>query len=210
MGHLSRMQQFIIGAARFRSFDGQIDNQGSSNDVGPWYKAPVTAVLAVVAVVTHYEILIPGNDHVAFADVTLQFVAPAPLQPARISHIGGEIVTITVRRPLSVDDVTLLQRNTVHINHLFAKAHVVSRQSDDALPQELGGVYGEIKDNDVPAADLGVREEPVLARQASKMQLVYQQKIADQQGVLHGAGRYLKGLYHESDHEYAENHNREE
>src|SRR5262249_17922414 len=123
--------------ARFRSFDGQIDNQGSSNDVGPWYKAPVTAVLAVVAVVTHYEILIPGDDHVAFADVTLQFVAPAPLQPARISHIGREIVAIAVRRPLSVDNVTLLQRSAVHINHLIAKAHVVPGQSDHTLHQEL-------------------------------------------------------------------------
>src|SRR5262249_31908815 len=204
------MQKFIIGSARFRSFDGQIDNQGSSNDVGPWYKAPVTDDLPVFAVVTHYEILIPGNDHVAFADVTLQFVAPAPLQPARISHVSGKIVAIAVRRPLSVDDVTLLQRNAVHINHLVAKAHAVPGQSDDALHQELGGVYGEIKDNDVPAVDLGVGEEPVLARQAGEMQLVHQQKIANQQGVLHGTGGYLKGLHHKSDHEYAEDHNREE
>src|ERR1044071_7754880 len=106
--------------------------------------------------------------------------------------------------------IALPEGNAVDIDRLVAQAHVVSGQANHAFHQELRRVHRKVKDNDVSPFDLAVGQPTAGAGLAGKVQLVYQQEIAHQQRVFHGAGGNLKSLHDKSNNKNAEDHHGEE
>src|SRR5437899_1750899 len=96
---LSRMDEFITGAVRFRAFDREIDHQGPAYDVGPRYKSPIAAVQTVVTVVAHHEVMVRGNYQFTAGYIPCQFVTPVAVNLARVALLVGKVVTISVRHP---------------------------------------------------------------------------------------------------------------
>jgi hypothetical protein len=96
-------------------------------------------------------------------------------------------------------DVGLVERPSVDEDDLVADLHPLSGQADDALDEVASGIFRELEDHHVPARDRLLGQNPVLPgpERGRVDHLVDQQVIADQQVVLHRAGRDLEGLDHE-------------
>src|SRR5947209_14061366 len=179
------MQKFITRAAISRPCDREINNQRSAYDVGPRYKAPVTAIQALVAIVTQHKVLPLRDHHFSLHNVVLQLITPAPVGIARIRLLGREVVAVALRHPLLVDHIILMQGNTVYINDSVAHAHMVAGNPDHALHQELPGIDRIIKDDDVPTLDRTIRQQLAGKWFTRKVKLINQQKITDEKRVLH-------------------------
>src|SRR5437868_8712602 len=86
---------------------------------------------------------------------------------------------------------------------------VISRHSDHALHEMLRGIYGIVKNNNVPSPHPLIGHHPA-AGLPSIPQLVDQQIVADQERVLHGFRGNLKRLHHKTDYEYRDDYRRKQ
>src|SRR5262249_18615459 len=171
-------------------------------------KAPVTAVQALVTVVAQNKVLVAWDNHFTLAHVILQLIAPAPVNFARIRLLRREIIALAIRHPLAVNGVALMQRNAVHIYAFVAQTNMVPGQPDHPLHQKLGRIHGKVKNNDVSTLNFAIRQQLPRARVTGKVQLVHEQKVADQESVFHGAGGNLECLNNKGDDKNAEDHHR--
>src|SRR4029079_9865503 len=97
------------------------------------------------------------------------------------------------------DDVRLAHGGTVDDHLLIDEADVIARNTDHTLHEVLRWMHRVTEDDDVAAMDLGVGKNVSPESAAGVMDLIDEQVIADQQGVLHRFRGDLERLDDEGD-----------
>src|SRR6266536_2104601 len=149
-----------------------VDCQRLSNDVVPGDITPEAAVLTVVAIVSHCEVL-------AFGDVE------------------GTVTVVKAGR-LNVLRVVFLKRLVVDVHGPAHYFYLFSRQADETFDIGHFGTVRIFENDHVAAFQLFVRKSfGKGARVLAIGKLVYQEVIPDQQVRFHGSRRDLEGLHDE-------------
>src|SRR5580765_846709 len=167
------MHEFITGALPFGAFDGEINHQGPANDVGPRDKSPITAVQAVITIITHYKVVISRHYQFAVVYMVKNFTTPMAVNFTRIASLVGKIIAISIHKKLRMDHIIFAERFTLDIDGLVPQPHMVSRHANHALYQKMRRVYRKIKDNNVTSLDWPVRQQP-RAYSLGKMYFIHQ------------------------------------
>src|SRR6185312_12181275 len=114
-----------------------------------------------------------------------------------------EVIAEEIEIRSGMDHVIFLQAHSVHEDPFVLQSYAVSRQSNHAFDEVLAGINGVTENDNISALDGTVGKQPVPhAAIVGKMQLVSEQKIANEQRVFHGFGRHAKCLHNEGDHEH--------
>ena len=126
-----------------------VDHQRLALDVLARQEAPVAAVLRVVAVVAHHEVLVRRHRD----------------RSVSLAHVErGHFVELRVgRRRLQEMHVRLVERLAVDVDLLLAHFDRLARQPDDALDEVALRLLGILEDDDVAALD-GRRSAAARAR----------------------------------------------
>src|ERR1700753_1401055 len=85
----------------FRRVDRHVDDQGCADNILPWHKAPETAVVGIVAVVAHHEILSWRNYQLAIHHMRVDLRLPLWTQtpaPFHIVRCGRKILSWHIHR----------------------------------------------------------------------------------------------------------------
>ena len=168
-----------------------VDEQRAALHVGRRQEPPVAAVLGVVAVVAHHEVVVPGDGH----------------RPVLPPHVAGRLLALGRGRE-QVVRVRLVSgaplTSTVWLrSSMRSPGRPITR-----LMKSRSGSSGNLNTSTSPRRTWRIgstaRSRPVAA--GPEHELVDQQVIADQQVRLHRAGRNLEGLEDERPHEQREDH----
>ena len=196
-------------------FERPIDEHGAADDVFARNEAPVAAVEAFGAVVTHGEDPAGRNDEIAVLDVAGKFVGPAGSDVAvAVGGYGWEVVAVGIK---SVLGVAVRQRHaggglvlgdSVEVDDAVAEVNAVARDAYRALDEEEVGLTRLEEDDDVAAADVAIVDEGRPFCRRSEGDTVYQDVVADEESLLHGGGRDLEVLEDEGHDEEADGENR--
>src|SRR5262245_34470513 len=119
----------------------EIDEQGPALDVRRRKKAPVPAVLRIVAIVTHHEVLTVRNG-----DRTV-FLAQVTRLRRRVLGEGLEEL-----------DVGLVELIAIDVHQLPSKLQTITRQADHALDQIAVRLLRGLEHDDVAALDVAPRQ----------------------------------------------------
>ena len=155
---------------------GPVDEQAPPLHILRRQRPPEPAVVAVVAVVPHHEVVVFGHP-----------VLPHPRLPA--VDEGG---------------VVLGQRPAVHQHLPPTDLQRLARQPHDPLDEVALRLLRELEHDHIAALDRPGRVEAEAAGVVEH--LVHQQVVADQQVLLHGAGGDLERLEDEGAYEEREDH----
>ncbi len=103
----------------FRRIDRHIDDQRRANNILPRHKSPKPAVVGIVAIVAHHEVVAGWHHQLAVHDVRGYFrgpLRPHPASPLKIIRRGWEIFAWHIHGSHNPQRVRLLQRYSIHIN----------------------------------------------------------------------------------------------
>ena len=183
-----------------------IDQQGAPNDIFPRHEAPIAAVEALIAIVAQHEIVALRNNQFAVLDQFSHLQPPPPLQPRDGIVSAGKLVPKYVMRQRAVTNVRFRQRSAVHVHSPVDQAYAISRHSHHALHEVFAGMNRIVENDDISAVDRAVGQDMIQKSTAAIAQLIHQQIIPDQQGVLHGLGGNLKSLDDKRDNKHRDDH----
>ena len=159
-------------------------------DVAARQKAPVAAVLRVVAVVPHDEVLVTRNGH--------RTVALADVDRRHFRSLGAG------RQEM---DVRFVERLTVDVDLLGSQLDGIAGQADDSLDEVTLRLVRILEDDNVTALDVTNRHDRAIeAGRRPEYELVDEQVVADEQVVLHRSGGDLERLHHPRADEEREDH----
>src|ERR1019366_416946 len=187
-----------------RSDERPVHEHRAADHVLPRNEAPITAVVAHVAVVTHGKVTIWRHDDVSALQMRRQF-----LRPFFVSHPvhvrrwhRREIVTVRVVISEFVLGVLLLELLAIAVDDAIAQVDAISRHAHDPFHHEQALFLRRQEHNNVVAADIAIREQrPHPKCRLGELLPVHEYVVADEQRVLHGTGGNLKRLEHERDDE---------
>src|SRR5215471_20944306 len=116
---IHQIRKFTIRSARkcgFRLLHRPIYDKRPPDDVFTWHEAPITAVEAVVAIISENEILIGRNYQLTIADSMVHLYPPGGVHIGADVGIVGKIVAIRIVLARVVRGVSLvLQKLSVHV-----------------------------------------------------------------------------------------------
>lgn len=118
--------------------EGEVDEQRFAYDGFAGNEAPVAAVLAVVAVVAHDEVVADGDDEFAVIDERTHADPPARVDLGVGALQTGEVVAEVVRWARAIDGVGLGEGVAVDEDLAGVEAKVVAGKADDAFDQMQG------------------------------------------------------------------------
>jgi hypothetical protein len=185
-----------------------VDEEGPAYDVFAWDEAPVAAVEAFGAVVAHGEDLAGRDDEVAVLDMAGELISPAGGDVA--VGVGGDsrkVVAVGIEGVLGVvvgrghAGVRLVLGDSVEVDDAVAEMDVIAGDADGALDEEEVRLAGLEKDDDVAAPDVAIEGEggPFCGR--GQGDTVYEDVVADEQGLHHGGRGDLEVLEDKGHHE---------
>src|SRR5205814_60972 len=95
--------------------------------------------------------------------------------------------------------ISFYHRRAVYIHLLIDQADVISGNSDYSLYEVQPGIEWVMKNYDIPAFYLAIRQK--LARKVTdaEVQFIHQQVVTGEKRIFHGLGRDLKCLDDERD-----------
>jgi len=187
-----------------RGLEGPVVEERAAYDVFARDEAPEAGVGGVVAVVTHHEVLAGRDDEIAVDDVRVDFGGPLlGFVVAGLGDygVGGKLVFEWQIGGIGAGGVAVGFReglwDAVDVDHAIVEMDVVAGDADEALDEGLilrlvvagHGVSDWLEeDYDVAAPGLTVanEREPVMAGREGEA--IDEEVIADEEGVLHGAG----------------------
>ena len=196
-------------------FKGPVDEHGTAYDVFAGNKAPVTTVERFGAVIAHGEDLAGRDDEVAVLDVVGEIVGPACGDLALFGETGGDggkVVAVGLVGVLGIvvygghAGVGLVLSDAVEVDDTVAEVEVVTGDGDGALDEvEVGRLgVGLEEDDDVAAMDWAVEDEGSPFGGRGQGDAVYEDVVADEEGLLHGGGGDLEVLEDEGHDEEAD------
>ena len=150
--------------------DGPIDEEGPAHDGFAVNEAPVAAVGAVVAIVTHGEIFPLRDDQFVSLDVFANFVGPLDLHGRDEKLVAGRrkgVVQRIVARGGIVDDVGFIKGFAVDEDLLVDDFQPIAGQTDDALHEMRMVLIRIFEDDDVAALEVTVRQKLLVPMTAS-------------------------------------------
>ena len=198
-----------IDVAAGQAFGGRVVGPPGENrfadDVLVWHESPVAAVLRQVTVVAEHEVVSGRDDEFSAAHVL-----PEHLQAACVDGAGRssrEVVPIGREVFRLVNFVRFLDGFAVQDKLFGLDPDPVSRDADHSLHIVLGDVQRVTENDDVAALHLLVGQQvPAQSVRRSAGEFVHDQMVANQQVVLHRAGRNHVGL---RDHRRSEEQDQE-
>ena len=188
--------------------EGPVDEQGAAEDVLTRDKAPETAVGALGAVVPHGEDHAGRDDEVVALDVVGKVKGPdSEMAGARLfldpGEIGWEIVAVGNNGVVGIsvvivglDGLGFVLGDAVEVDDAVAEMDAVPREADGTLDQDEVGLLGIglEEDDDVATVDVTVVDERSPLGGRSEGGAIDEDVVADEQGLLHGAGGDLEVL----------------
>lgn len=165
-----------------------------SDQIGAWHEAPVTAVEAVGAVVSHHEVIAGRDDEILSLDVAGEVNGPGGEDVA--SLIGGdgrEVVVVGVVVGCGrLSGVGLLQRNAIAINDAVAKVDAIAWKPDDSFDKDvmlsLSVGRGAEEDDGLVVLELAIGKKGRDWRRRRKGDALDKDMVANQQRARHGRG----------------------
>ena len=181
--------------------EGEVDDEGSADDILHRNEAPVAAVAAVVAIISEHEIAALGNDQLAIANFLAHLHPPMRIDAGIGVEGRGKLIAECIAVHVFKDGVGFLDRRTVDVELAAFEMQPVSGKSCDALDHVIGGIEREVEDDDVSAIDFLVGQDPGPMMVRAVNGFVHQQEVAHEQGPLHGFRRDAEGLHDEGEDE---------
>ena len=174
-----------------------VNQHGTPDDGVAVHEAPVAAVPAAVAIISHHKVVFGWDDQFVALDVIHNLPGPLGAQPVlHETAVGRRIICdhgILGRRVMN--HVRLRDAGTVYVHSVAHDADVVSGQTDDALHVVRMIVEGKFEDDDVAVADRPVGQQMLVPGAAAfEDKFVHEKVIADQKRRLHRFGRNLERL----------------
>src|SRR5690242_7781675 len=175
--------KFITGSKlrteRIRIANRPIDHQRTADNVLPRHEPPIAAVQAVIAIVSHNEVITLWDDELVVYYQLLHLGPPGAAHRWHYRQVKPrKLVPIGIMRT-KVVHVRFVERNTIHIHFALNQAEFVARNADHALDEMHTGIDRIVKDNYVAAAYRTVRNYLVPEAVLPEVQLIDQQVIAD-------------------------------
>src|SRR5579864_493338 len=122
-------------AVIFWHVEGPEHNQRTPNDIFFWHKAPIAAVQAVIAIITHSEVMVGRNHDLVIMNVCLQRCCPFRRNLASaIAKSGGEFIAVRIVSSVA-NYIGLGLTDSIQIDHTITKPEPVARHTNDALYQ---------------------------------------------------------------------------
>jgi hypothetical protein len=187
----------------------KVNEQRLADDGFAGDEAPIAAVLAVVAVVAEDEVVAGRDDELVVFDKEAHADPPVGVDLGVGALEAGEVVAEVVGRAGAVDGIGLGEGMAVDVDAAFAEAEMVAGDTDDSLDEVEGGVDGVMEDDDVAAMDGCGGKEGACAIGSGSL-LVDEEKVAYEEGGLHGFRGDAEGLDAEGDDEDRDNDEVEE
>lgn len=162
---------------------GPVDDKGLPLNRLFGNKPPKSAVITVVPVISHDEVMFfrngNGTEAIAIAGV------------------------VTLHAPAGVITVLVIERSAVHINSAVNDLDLVARQADNTFDEILALIHRVDKDNHVIPVGLVDRDEGVAGKGHFYPvdEFVYKNVVPDKEGGFHGPGGDLECLNHEGSDE---------
>src|ERR1700733_7733056 len=178
-------------------FHRPVDNYGPAHDCVAANESPVAAVPTMVAIVSHREIIIRGNDKLALSDVVIYVGGPfgAYHWIVNLASDRRKIVAKWIVAARIVDSVRLNEHRAIHVNFLISNPNPIARHTDDALHVVLMVIIGKLENDHVAAADFAVGQKMLVPGAVSaKNKFVNQEIIADKKSAFHRGRRNLECL----------------
>ncbi len=167
-----------------------VNHHGFAFDVAARQVAPVAAVLRIVAVVPHDEVLVTWNGH--------RTVALSDVDRRHFRSLGAGRQEMHVR---------FVERLTVDVDLLGSQLDGIAGQADDSLDEVTLGLDRILEDDNVTPLDVtNGHDRAIEAGRRPEYELVDEQVVADEQVVLHRSCGDLERLHHPGAHEERENH----
>ena len=168
---------------------GPVNNERLADDVFARDETPVAAIQRIVAIVAHGEVGFGRQHHFTVHNVIRQHVA-AGIQQRQVRLAIGKIIAERIGIRSLVNHVRLGKFFPVAVYLLVDDLDVIAGNAHYALYEGLADVHRIAEHDDIAVARVLIRQDVLAdAARPSVSQLVHQQMIANQQRVLHGAGR---------------------
>src|SRR5882762_5874279 len=118
-----------------------VNQKRASNDIFAWHESPITAVLAVVTIVTKNKIVALGNNQLVVLHQFRHFFPPSRVHSV-VGSIGPrEVVAIEIAECRDVLHVGLVQWSAVDIDALVDQAQAISGQGYHSFHEVLRGIH---------------------------------------------------------------------
>src|SRR5271166_4652854 len=172
-----------------------INQQRTANDILRRHEAPVTRVVAVIAVIAEDEERPFGDNQLAILEKLLCLEKPPGRDLVAVETAVGEIVPELVALGPVEGGVIIVLTNAIDVNMFVDEPHPVAGDRNNAFHEMLLRIDGIAKDNDVLPLNGVVRQEPFPKVRMSVVDLVHQKVVTDEQRLLHRLRRDLKRLH---------------
>src|ERR1700704_1750101 len=171
----------IIG----QSYRRPINQQRTPDNIFAWHESPVSAVLAIIAIVTQNKIVLSRNNQLMIFDQLRHFLPPLCIHSI-VWGIGlGKIVAIIIAQRVYELYIRFEQRNSVDIDPFINEPDPISGQSDYALYKVLSGIHRIMEHNYIAAFYTAIRHKPVPTFDRAVAKFIHKEIIAGEQRLLH-------------------------
>ena len=169
--------------AKIQLVPGPVNNKGFPVDRFKIYESPESAVKAFITVVSH-------DKQRVFGDGNRSKIIPWLV-------VSGNNVRVGVNAKIMVDEFV------IHVQLFVATLNDVTANADNPLDKIFLGIHRVFEHDDIAALGRFKGNDGFIpvGNFNAENKFVDQNVIADLQGLLHGTGRYFKGLNHECAYE---------
>jgi len=176
-------EKAAVGVVAGGGLHGPVNDHGAAHDGVAVNEAPVAAVEAAVAIVTHDEVVVFGDDEFAIVHALQNRFRPfgADTDLHEIWFGGREIIAKGVAAGRVVDDIGLREQRAVDIHVLIDDAETFAGKADDTFDIVEMVVEGKFEDYDVAAMDGTIGEKFLIPCPAAfENEFIDQHVITDQ------------------------------
>src|SRR5579872_968213 len=171
------------------STQGKIDQKWTADYAFAFDQPPVTAVKAVIAVIAHHKIMALRHNELSVAHQFCHVRRPFGGDLWIVRPAGGEVVAVhpvAFKSGLHEDGVRLRGKHAIHKDLAVDQPHSVAGNSDHTFDEVLMRVDGVVEDDDVVPLDVLIGKQRHF-HAGAEADFIHEQKVTDQQGILHRA-----------------------